>query len=60
MRSKSLLCVLFVAALLIGCSSSEPSSVADGLSQSQKDEYNAMVEEEARKSAAGGEIGRDE
>ncbi|EMI55741.1 hypothetical protein RSSM_02833 [Rhodopirellula sallentina SM41] len=44
----------------IGCSSSEPTSVADGLSQEQIDDYNALVEEEARRAADAGDIGKGE
>jgi len=59
MKFKVLMFVIAVSCT-IGCSSSEPSSVADGLSQQQLDDYNALVEEEARRSAEAGNIGRDE
>ncbi|WP_442508691.1 hypothetical protein SH528x_000220 [Novipirellula sp. SH528] len=56
MKVKTLLCLLLVS-LLVGCSDSEPSSVADGLSQKQIDDYNALVEKEAKLAAEAGDIG---
>ena len=56
MKVKTLLCLLLVS-LLVGCSDSEPSSVADGLSQEQIDDYNALVEKEAKLAAEAGDIG---
>ena len=45
---------------MVGCTSAETTSVADGLSQSQIDDYNAMIEEEAKLASKAGEIGKDE
>ncbi|MCM2372992.1 hypothetical protein [Aporhodopirellula aestuarii] len=59
MRSRILLCT-FIAGVIIGCSSPEASSVADGLSQQQIDDYNALVEQEAKLAAEAEEIGKGE
>jgi len=59
MKSSILLCV-FALILVGGCGSSEPSSVADGLEQSEIDEYNAMIADEAKRSKEAGEIGANE
>jgi hypothetical protein len=49
-KMKVLIC-LFLFTLAIGCSSSEPRSVVDGASQEQIDEYNALIEKEAKLAA---------
>ncbi|MFG0287643.1 MAG: hypothetical protein ACF8CQ_05700 [Rhodopirellula sp. JB044] len=59
MSLRTVLCTL-VFSVAIGCSSSEPTSVADGLSQEQIDDYNALVEAEARRAADAGDIGKGE
>ena len=59
MKSKFLLCI-FAVSVMVGCSSSEPGSMADGLEQSQIDEYNAMIEEDAKLAMEAGEIPADE
>ncbi len=59
MKLKCLMCI-FAISLVVGCSSSETSSMADGLEQSDIDKYNAMIEEEAKLAAESGEIGKEE
>jgi len=50
MKSKLLLCV-FSIVLIAGCSSSEPTSMSEGLEQSEIDKYNEMIAEDARQAA---------
>ncbi|KAA1259849.1 hypothetical protein LF1_23860 [Rubripirellula obstinata] len=59
MKSRILLCV-FALVLVGGCGSSEPSSIADGLEQSEIDKYNAMIADEAKRSSEAGQIGANE
>ena len=49
-KMKNLVC-LFLFILAIGCSSSEPRSVVDSASQEQIDDYNALIEKEAKLAA---------
>ena len=51
---------IFTASIIFGCSPAEPTSVTDGLEQSQIDDYNAMIEEEERLAAEAGNIGAGE
>lgn len=55
MKSRILLCV-FSAVLLTGCGSDGPSSITEGVEQSEIDKYNEMIAEDARRSAQAGEI----
>ncbi|PAY19176.1 hypothetical protein CKO51_12515 [Rhodopirellula sp. SM50] len=59
MKSKLLFC-LIATSVMAGCSSSDPTSVAEGLDQQQIDEYNAMIAEDEKMLMDAGEIGDDE
>ncbi|WP_372719308.1 hypothetical protein [Novipirellula sp.] len=59
MKATATFCLL-LASVLVGCSTSESNSVADGLSQEQIDDYNALVEREAKLAAEAGDIGARE
>jgi hypothetical protein len=59
MKSKLLLC-LFALAVIGGCSTSENSSMAEGLEQSEIDKYNEMIAADEAAASEAGEIGKDE
>ncbi|MCM2373621.1 putative periplasmic lipoprotein [Aporhodopirellula aestuarii] len=59
MKTKNLLC-LAVICLLVGCSSSDPASITDGASQQQIDDYNALIEAEAKSVSESPELKRNE
>lgn len=40
---------VFCVCVFVGCSSSEPTSIMDGVSQSELDDYNALVEAEEKR-----------
>ena len=55
MKSRILLCVSALV-LVGGCGSSDLSSVAHGLEQSEIDKYNARIANEAKRSSEAGGI----
>jgi len=54
MKIKLFACLVLFG-LIAGCGSSEPTSITDGVPQSEIDKYNAMMKAEAALMAEGGE-----